>query len=191
MTAQEFSSALGQIDERYVYEALTYTPKKKCHPWLKWGTIAACFCLAAFTAFAVIPIFRDAGDHSGGTVVDNVLPSDIDDTIWSDTVGADGGSAAERLAWNGFWVDDALYEVLRTSSPDQYIAVIMTKSDGGEIERAEYEQILDAMINRDERNGKLYLFITKDTLLHWNLENKSDYAFRLGDRSDYEEGSAQ
>jgi len=187
MTAQEFSSALGQIDARYVDEALHYTAKKR-RPWLKWGAMVACFCLVVLTAFAVIPIFRDAGDHSGGTVVDNVLPTDIDSIAWNDAVGADGGSAAERLAWNGFWVDDALYEVLRTCSPDQYIAVIMTRVDGKSITSSEYRQILDAMINRDERNGRLYLFVTKDVLLHWDLENKGDYVFCLGDRSDYEGG---
>ncbi len=186
MTAQEFSSALGQIDARYVDEALHYTAKEH-RPWLKWGTMVACACLI-ISAFAVVPLFRDSGSHSGGTVIDSVLPTEIDGIIWNDTVGADGGSAAERLEWNGFWVDDMLYEVLRTSSPDQYIAVIMTRADGESIAHAEEEQILDAMINRDERNGKLYLFITKDTLLHWDLENKSDYAFRLGDRSDYEGG---
>ena len=184
MTAQKFSSALGQIDARYVDEALQYTAKKR-RPWLKWGAMAACACLIV-GAFALVPLLRDGGAQSGGTVIDNVLPTDIDSMIWSDSVGTTDDGSGKHLEWNGFLVDSALYEVLRSCSPTQWIAVIMTKADGENIARAEYEQILDAMINRHEQNGKLYLFVTVEELLHWNLENKSDYALRLGDRSDYE-----
>lgn len=183
MTAQKFSSALGQIDARYVDEALRYTAKKR-RPWMKWAAMAACACLIV-GIFALVPLLRDSGPQSGGTITDVIFPSDVDDTIWSDAVGTDGGSG-ECLEWNGFWVDRELYEVLRSCSPTQCIAVIMTKANGENVARAEYEQILDATINRHEQNGKLYLFVTVEELLLWELENKSDYALRLGDRSDYE-----
>ena len=91
MTGQKFSSALGQIDARYVDEALHYTAKKR-RPWLKWGAMAACACLIV-GIFALVPLLRDSGPQSGGTVIDNVLPTDIDNIIWSDSVGTtDGGS---------------------------------------------------------------------------------------------------
>lgn len=46
MNAEQFSEALGEIDERYLTEAEAYRPKKT--PWIKWTALAACFALAVF-----------------------------------------------------------------------------------------------------------------------------------------------
>ena len=53
MTTQKFSNALGNIGESYVDEAVNYTAKKKSNAWLKWGAIAACFCLVVGVAFRI------------------------------------------------------------------------------------------------------------------------------------------
>ena len=53
MTTKKFSNALGNIGESYVDEAVNYTAKKKSNAWLKWGAIAACFCLVAGVAFRI------------------------------------------------------------------------------------------------------------------------------------------
>lgn len=53
MTTKKFSNALGNIGESYVDEAATYTAKKKSNAWLKWGAIAACFCLVVGVAFRI------------------------------------------------------------------------------------------------------------------------------------------
>ena len=45
MTAKEFSNALGNVDESYINEAATYTPKRKKNSWVKWVSIAACLSL--------------------------------------------------------------------------------------------------------------------------------------------------
>ncbi len=47
MTAKHFSNALGNVNEKYVDEAATYTPKTKKKIWVKWVSIAACFSLIA------------------------------------------------------------------------------------------------------------------------------------------------
>ena len=53
MTTKKFSNALGNIGESYVDEAVNYTAKKKSNAWLKWGAIAACFCLVVGVAFRI------------------------------------------------------------------------------------------------------------------------------------------
>ena len=53
MTTKKFSNALGNIGESYVDEAVNYTAKKKSNAWLKWGAIAACFCLVVGVVFRI------------------------------------------------------------------------------------------------------------------------------------------
>ena len=50
MTAKTFSVVLGEINEKYLNEAISYKAKKK-NGWLKWGAIAACLCLVVIGAF--------------------------------------------------------------------------------------------------------------------------------------------
>jgi len=45
MTTKKFSSALGNVDESYLDEATSYTPKKKKNTFQKWVSIAACLSL--------------------------------------------------------------------------------------------------------------------------------------------------
>ena len=42
MTTKKFSNALGNVDESYLDEAISYTPKKKNKVLIKWVSIAAC-----------------------------------------------------------------------------------------------------------------------------------------------------
>ena len=50
MNVNAFSNALGELDDRYISEAIGYTAKKK-HGWVKWGALAA--CLAVVVAVGV------------------------------------------------------------------------------------------------------------------------------------------
>ena len=59
MTTKKFSSALGNIGENYVDEAVNYTAKKKGNAWLKWGAIAACFVFVFAFIFPLIQITQD------------------------------------------------------------------------------------------------------------------------------------
>ena len=45
MNTKKFSSALGNVDENYIDEAVNYTPKRKKNTWVKWVSIAACLSL--------------------------------------------------------------------------------------------------------------------------------------------------
>lgn len=46
MQVKQFSDAMGEVNERYVTEALTY--RKACRPaWVRWSAAAACLALAA------------------------------------------------------------------------------------------------------------------------------------------------
>jgi len=45
MNTKKFSSALGNVDESYINEAVAYTPKRKHNAWVKWLSVAACLSL--------------------------------------------------------------------------------------------------------------------------------------------------
>lgn len=47
MNTKKFSGAMGELDKKYVDEALNYKKKAKKMLWVKWGTIAACFVAVA------------------------------------------------------------------------------------------------------------------------------------------------
>lgn len=49
MNAEQFSSALGKVKDKYIMEAVTYKSKKKSG-WLKLGALAACFCLVIISS---------------------------------------------------------------------------------------------------------------------------------------------
>lgn len=92
MNAEQFSSALGKVNDKYIMEAITYERKKKSG-WLKWGAMAACFGLIVTVALVTLPgILREPGDvtpspnpnfpgggnipgeHQGGIFTDGVDP---------------------------------------------------------------------------------------------------------------------
>ena len=45
MNAKKFSSALGNVDESYINEAINYAQKRKNTAWIKWASMAACLSL--------------------------------------------------------------------------------------------------------------------------------------------------
>jgi len=186
MKREKISEAMGNISSRHIKEAAEFKAEEKPHrskiPWVKWASLAACFCLIIVAAFAIIPMLND-GD--GNEIVDNVLPTDIDKIIWSNHLGSDNDSDEGYMEWNGFSVDTSLYDALQNYS-NEYIAIIMTRANGQKIEETEYNEILAKIINRDYKNGSLYIFVTRDQFLDWNLENKGDYIFYLASRSAYE-----
>lgn len=54
MNSKKFSNSLGDIDESYINEAITYKSNKKSKPWIRWVSLAACLCIiasASFTAY--------------------------------------------------------------------------------------------------------------------------------------------
>ena len=62
MNAAQFSSALGKVNDKYIMETVNYNHKKKSG-WLKWGAMAACFCLILTAAIATLPgILKNPGN---------------------------------------------------------------------------------------------------------------------------------
>lgn len=45
MNSKKFSGAMGEIDDKYVYEAIRYNHRSRKSRWLIRGAIAACLCL--------------------------------------------------------------------------------------------------------------------------------------------------
>lgn len=54
MNTAQFSGALGNINDKYIMEAITYERKGK-NGWRKWGTLAACFGLILTAAMITLP----------------------------------------------------------------------------------------------------------------------------------------
>ncbi len=54
MNAEQFSYALGKVNDKYIMEAITYKKEKKSG-WLKWGTMVACFGLILTVALVTLP----------------------------------------------------------------------------------------------------------------------------------------
>ena len=45
MTTKKFSGALGNVDEKYITEATSYSANRSKHTWVRWVAIAACLSL--------------------------------------------------------------------------------------------------------------------------------------------------
>ena len=65
MNSKKFSEAMSELDSKYIDEAIHYKKKSsKKHNWTKWGSLAACLCLALGAAFTVPKLMQpsDIGD---------------------------------------------------------------------------------------------------------------------------------
>lgn len=51
MNAKKFSEAMGEIDGKYLDEAIQYKKKATKFRWVKWGAMAACLCLVLSGVF--------------------------------------------------------------------------------------------------------------------------------------------
>ncbi len=72
MTSKLFSHALGDVGDRYLEEVLSYTPKKKKIAWVRWGILAACFCVVVTGATAGYRMISPGGDGSIGGDISSV-----------------------------------------------------------------------------------------------------------------------
>lgn len=78
MNEKLLTDAMGELEDRYVEEALSYQKKKRRAPvWVKWGTAAACVCLLAVGILTRLPGLLS--DSLGGTVGgdDTIGPTSI------------------------------------------------------------------------------------------------------------------
>lgn len=76
MNAEQFSSALGKVNDKYIMEAITYKKEKRIG-WLKWGAMVACFGLILTAALVTLPGILKGADGDapqGGIFTDGVDP---------------------------------------------------------------------------------------------------------------------
>ena len=82
MTNKDLFYALDGLDASFVMKAAPGEKLNKSNnAWLKWFSIAACFWLL-ITIFVIIPILND----EGSVMVNNVLPTDIENIIWNENI---------------------------------------------------------------------------------------------------------
>jgi len=144
MTTKTFSHALGEIGDKYVSEAISYTFSKKKNGWMKWGAMAACLCLVVLVGIKI------------GTR-DNFIPLNIN-TITSASFSAPAiTSTIESVqvteddvnAWLGFDLRSNLpkeikdfsmkYYLVRDSEIDETLGVeVWGKVEDAEIPRPQF-----------------------------------------------------
>lgn len=115
MRKNRISESLGNINQKYVDEATTYTGETKAarrHIFMKWGAVAACLCLIATAVVARPLILKDnmgnADTSEVSTGIDNNVPS----------VKEHGTIIADFISGG---MDDAIYPV---PDPGQYFCCI-------------------------------------------------------------------
>lgn len=59
--------AMGEIDSKYIEEAMDYKKKKGKSVWLNLGIAAACLCFVLITARVIIPVYRDQYSRNKNT----------------------------------------------------------------------------------------------------------------------------
>lgn len=81
MNSKKFSEAMGELDNKYVDEAINYKKKNKKPSWIKWGAMAACLCLVV-CAFAIPRLFEHSNDSTSGDLSPMVY---VNDTLYRST----------------------------------------------------------------------------------------------------------
>ena len=79
MNPKKFSEAMGELDNKYVDEAINYKKKVKKPGWIKWGAMAACLCLIVAAAFAIPRLFEQPNDNTSGDLSPMVY---VNDTLY-------------------------------------------------------------------------------------------------------------
>ena len=67
MKREKISEAMGNISSRHINEAAEFTMEEEPHKsktsWVKWASLAACFCIIVMSAI-LIPNILDRSDVS-------------------------------------------------------------------------------------------------------------------------------
>lgn len=83
MNSKKFSEAMGELDSKYVNEAINYKKKARKPVWAKWGAIAACLCLV-ICAFAIPHLFEKPNNSASGDLSPMIYVNDTLYRITSD-----------------------------------------------------------------------------------------------------------
>ena len=81
MTNEKLYEVLGDINEKHINEARAYHKAKK-PGWVKWGAMAACFCLVVGLAIPMLNNdYSDQNPHSGLQSVKNPVYNVVEYTV--------------------------------------------------------------------------------------------------------------
>lgn len=121
MTATQFMNALGKIDGRYVFEAMSYRPKKR-KIWLKYVAAAACFIVivAALSGLPFAFIGSNMTDvYRVGDCIPNVDITELDGIF-------DGELLTAKLDFSGATeVSKGLYYTGDPNDPEDWYSLII------------------------------------------------------------------
>lgn len=112
MNAKKFSEAMGELDSRYVDEAIRYKGRSG-GGWTRWGTLAACFCLVLGAALGVPKLMQPFG-ISTVSPDDSIEPPQSYSSIIpsqpkpSSMAGSAGQDEANKYKGENIFIDKAM-----------------------------------------------------------------------------------
>lgn len=80
MNSKKFSEALGELDTKYVDEAISYRKKAQNPVWVKWSAVAACLALVCAAAICLFPNNNDSITTPG--IADAAPMIYVNDTLY-------------------------------------------------------------------------------------------------------------
>lgn len=153
MNSKKFSNSLGDIDESYVNEAITYKPNKKSKPWIRWVSLAACLCIVVSAAFAAFNNGLFSTNVYAKDLMEGIEPNDVEPL---DDISAYNTSAR-----------DFAIQLLKSSnedgesiliSPLSVLYALAMTANGAEGEtRAQIEEAIGMTV--EELNAYLYSYM--------------------------------
>ncbi len=197
MKQNAFHRVMSYIDNDIVDAFLDIKSKKerkissqrKTHSFLKWGSMAAVFCLVLATSLVLI--FTHLGQNADPALtlpagVDPAvtlpmgadpafsLPTDADQILWYEKSNVLCDEDASMVTWRGIQVSEALYEALCRAENDRYLAVIVRYRT-------------DERLNQYVFDGKSYLERERELDALRSLTNRYEMLQKEGEQLKFKE----
>lgn len=154
VSADTLSSIKNKV---YAKTGITKAKAKKpiAFRWQSYVAVAACLLLIVggiFGAPSIMKLFNNVES----SIVDNVLPTDIDKIIWAANGQSieDPDDASALVTWNGWSMNYSLYEVLNRADKTDFIAIVVSKNNSAELDSFEYKgtTLIQLRAERDDLN---------------------------------------
>ena len=144
MNAKRFSDAMSELDSKYIDEALNYKKKAKNPVWVKWGVMAASFCLIVAAVITIPSMLNSGGSddevtdgiaggeqnisEKGLQFPDNIQTIEVTYLVYSSEISRELSQdeiiAVKEWAASLEWEETPLNE---TETPDNYAGGIQWK----------------------------------------------------------------
>ncbi len=144
MNAEQFSGALGKVNDKYIMEAVTYERKKKSG-WLKWGALAACLSLVVI--HLAFPLWNSTSSSPANRPISAYIQEDVSSVT---AIYTAEGNTVERL------IEGAELDRLRTWTNDLHYILI---ADSGKEppSDAEIKETYEFVITEGDYPGYSYI----------------------------------